>query len=119
MKDPWRVVEPLRPEAEEKHDPADRDWDADIRPSFTRVIGFKHCSIMVQGPEVGDDEAALARLAACITELKAAGFSTGHEGQPVDRGSLALVRALTNIARFARGSEILRKHGVTPMLRST
>lgn len=74
MKDPWRIVDPLRAAPIDrptgKINMADKDMDADLRPSRACILRFKSCSLEIVGTDVGKPEDALAKLANCITALK-------------------------------------------------
>lgn len=76
MRDPWRVVDPLRaPPVERpsgKIDLADKDMDADLRPARACVLRFRSCTLEVVGTDLHRPEDALARLVRCVTELKKA-----------------------------------------------
>lgn len=149
MKDPWRVVDPLRTTPVErpvgKIDLADKDIDADLRPSRACILRFRSCSLEITGIDLHKPEDALARLVRCVAELKkttaqhflaaihpqappegvpAATLACGHHvlaftGMTLDQGTLVLVRALLAAGRDAKLVPILRTNGVTPMLRTT
>lgn len=76
MKDPWRVVDPLRGTPIDrptgKIDLADKDMDADLRPSRACVLRFRSCALEVVGTDLHKPEDALARLVRCVAELKRA-----------------------------------------------
>lgn len=76
MKDPWRIVDPLRTVPVEppqgKINLSDKDMDADIRPSRACILRFRSCSIEIVGTDVNKPEDALRRLVRCITVLKKA-----------------------------------------------
>lgn len=76
MKDPWRIVDPLRAApvepAKDRIDLADKDLDADLRPSRACILRFRSCSLEIVGTDVHKPEDALARLARCVTALKKA-----------------------------------------------
>lgn len=74
MKDPWRVVDPLRAAPIErpagKIDLADKDMDADLRPARACILRFRSCSLEIVGTDLHKPEDALARLVRCVAELK-------------------------------------------------
>lgn len=76
MKDPWRIVDPLRAVPIEppkgRIDLSDKDMDADLRPSRACILRFRSCSIEIVGTDVNKPEDALGRLARCVTALKKA-----------------------------------------------
>lgn len=76
MKDPWRIVDPLRAVPVEppkgRIDLSDKDMDADLRPSRACILRFRSCSIEIVGTDVNKPEDALGRLARCVTALKKA-----------------------------------------------
>lgn len=162
MKDPWRVVDLLKPPAPARPDdkPAridikDKDFDADLRPHRACVLRFRSCAIEVCTPDIQTPRDALETLAKCILELKRTKAAHnlrwyddvyakwGREmrgappgslecsrlecddvvvwfaGQSLDKGSLALARALIKTQRNEDLSPILRRHGITPMLRTS
>lgn len=153
MKDPWRVVDPLRaPPVERpsgKIDLADKDMDADLRPARACILRFRSCSLEIVGTDLHKPEDALARLVRCVAELKiarspipfvqrlleavhtqivpdvpAATLACGchvlaFAGMTLDQGTLALARALITAGRDAKLALILRRNGITPMLRTT
>ena len=152
MKDPWRIVDPLRPPAPEKPERIDldsRDFDADLRPALSCVLRFKACSIEVLSRDLQTPRDALEVLAKLVLELKKAKAPlTGvrakwgkvmtdvppantvssrlecddvclwFENASLDVGALALTRALIKIGRDVKLSPILKRHGVTPMLKA-
>lgn len=148
MKDPWRVVDPLRASPVErptgKIDLADKDLDADLRPSRACTLRFRSCVLEIVGSDLHRAEDALARLVRCVAELKktgaapllgtihpqtipdvpAATLSCGPHvlsfaGMTLDQGTLVLARALMAAGRDAKLAPILRSNGVTPMMRTT
>lgn len=76
MKDPWRIVDPLRAVPVEppkgRIDLSDKDMDADLRPSRACILRFRSCSIEIVGTDVHKPEDALAKLARCIITLRKA-----------------------------------------------
>ena len=74
MRDPWRVVDPLRAQPVERPsgriDLADKDLDADLRPARACILRFRSCSLEIVGTDLHKPEDALARLARCVAELK-------------------------------------------------
>jgi hypothetical protein len=76
VKDPWRIVDPLRSDpiepANGRIDLADKDMDADLRPSRACMLRFRSCSLEIVGTDVHKPEDALARLARCVAALKKA-----------------------------------------------
>jgi hypothetical protein len=153
MRDPWRVVDPLRAvpisRPTGKIDLADKDLDADLRPSRACTLRFRSCVFEIVGSDLHRPEDALARLVRCVTELKgasakfprtqhlletihpqaipgepAATLSCGPHvlsfaGMTLDQGTLVLARALMAAGRDTKLAPILRSNGVTPMMRTT
>ncbi len=147
MKDPWRIVDPLRATPVErptgKIDLADKDMDADLRPARACVLRFRSCSLEIVGTDLHRPEDALAKLVRCVAELKksrlrildtihpqvildepAATLACGKYvlsfvRMTLDQGTLVLARALMAAGRDAKLAPILRSNGITPMLRST
>lgn len=143
MVDPLRKTPVERPTG--KIDLADKDMDADLRPSRACILRFRSCSFEVVGTDLHKPEDALARLIRCVTELKkatakhflnaihpqalpkdvpAATLACGCHvlafvGMTLDQGTLVLARALMTAGRDAKLSPILKTNGVTPMLRTT
>lgn len=76
MKDPWRVVDPLRSTQVERPtgriNLTDKDMDADLRPTRACVLRFRSCSLEIVGTDLHKPEDALARLVRCVSELKKA-----------------------------------------------
>jgi len=152
VKDPWRVVDPLRPQAPEKSERIDldqRDVDWDMRPSLSCVLRFKACSIELSSRDLQSPRDALEMLAKLVLELKKAkaplpgirakwgrvmtdvppanivcarlecdDVCLWFENVTLDIGALTLTRALIKFGRDAKLSPILRRHGVTPMLKA-
>lgn len=147
MKDPWRVVDPLRSTPVERPtgriDLTDKDMDADLRPTRACVLRFRSCSLEIVGTDLHKPEDALARLVRCVSELKKTGavpllgaihpqaipdvpsatLACGKHvlafaGMTLDQGTMVLARALMAAGRDAKLAPILRSNGVTPMLRT-
>lgn len=76
MRDPWRVVDPLRATPIERPtgriDLTDKDMDADLRPARACFLRFRSCSLEIVGTDLHKPEDALARLVRCVAELKKA-----------------------------------------------
>lgn len=76
MRDPWRVVDPLRPARtappKGKIDPANKDFDADWQPTRGCVLRFKACSIEIASTSLVRPEDALTGLVRCVIALKRA-----------------------------------------------
>ncbi len=148
MKDPWRIVDPLRSTPVErptgKIDLKDKDMDADLRPTRACIIRFRSCSFEIVGTDLYKPEDALARLVRCVAELKkasttlllgeihpkvventqAATLACGQHtlsfvGMTLDQGTLVLSRVLMAAGRDPKLAPILRSNGITPMLRTT
>jgi hypothetical protein len=153
MRDPWRVVDPLRAAPVSRPagriDLADKDLDADLRPSRACTLRFRSCVLEIVGSDLHRPEDALARLVRCVAELKkatatlpraqrllgtvhpqaipdvpAATLSCGPHvlsfaGMTLDQGTLVLARALMAAGRDVKLAPILRSNGVTPMMRTT
>lgn len=148
MKDPWRIVDPLRSSSVErpkgKIDLADKDMEADLRPTRACVLRFRSCSLEIAGIDLHKPEDALARLVRCVSELKkattslslgaihpgivtdvqAATLACGRYvlsfvGMTLDQGTLVLARALMTARCNTKLASILRSNGITPMLRTT
>lgn len=99
MKDPWRVVDPLKelrrprpdPDKPAKIDgPGDKDMDADWQPHRSCFLRFKSCSLEVSGPDLQTPRDALEKLARCIQEL----WRTGHRDRLNEIGIAAKTRSL-------------------------
>lgn len=73
--DPWRVVTPLvtekRKEREPltKIDPAEIDFDADLRPHERCVFASPHGSIVITGQGISSTDAGLMALIHCLDEI--------------------------------------------------
>jgi hypothetical protein len=80
VRDPWRIVDPLRPTRSDppkgKIDLASKDFDADWRPTRGCVLRFKACSIEVASTNLARPEDALTGLARCVMALKRAGMAS-------------------------------------------
>ncbi len=162
MKDPWRVVDPLKelqrprpdPDKPSKIDgPGDKDMDADWQPHRSCFLRFKSCSIEVCGPDLQTPRDALAKLARCLQDLWRGGqrarldeigvaamtrslvtktvdttatarlscedVTISFVNQTLDQGALTLVRFLIEMSRKPATAAVLKKHGITPMLRTS
>jgi len=167
MKDPWRIVDPLKEQLRPRPDPdkpskidgpGDKDMDADWQPQRSCFLRFKSCSIEVCGADLQTPRDALEKLARCIQDL----WKLGHRErlnrvnvvavsrswvvvcspkprnpttpaarlscedvaisfieQTLDEGTLRLARCLIELARKPATAAVLKKHGITPMLRTT
>jgi len=73
--DPWRLVTPLKPkqeipqEAKKRIDPAEIDFDADLRLQARYIFASPHGSIMVTGCNIPSEDAALRALTRCIQTI--------------------------------------------------
>ena len=164
MKDPWRIVDPVKEQRRPRPDPdkparidgpGDRDMDADWQPHRSCFLRFKSCSIEVCGPDLQTPRDALAKLAHCIQDLWRAGqrdrlreigivaatrnsvtetldisvtpaarlscedVALSFVMQTLDEGALKLVRFLIEMNRRTATAAVLKKHGITPMLRTS
>jgi hypothetical protein len=75
--DPWRLVEPLKKkpevpqEARKRIDPAEIDFDADLRPQTRYIFSTPHGSILITGRNIMSEDAALLKLTQCIQDISA------------------------------------------------
>ncbi len=70
MVDPLRRTPADQPTG--KIDLADKDMDADLRPSRACILRFRSCSLEIVGTDLHRPEDALAKLICCVTQLKKA-----------------------------------------------
>lgn len=149
MKDPWRVVDPVREAAEKRRiDPSEIDFDASLRPEVSCVLRFKACALEVHSRDLQTPRDALEAIAMTIFELKKAKvdlyYAFAQHGKimmspptgattsrlecgdvtvwflekTLDEGMLWLVRDLIKAQRNPKLLPILKRHGITPMLRA-
>lgn len=149
MKDPWRIVDPVRESTEKRRiSPHEIDFDASLRPELSCMLRFKACTIEVHSRDLQTPRDALEALAMMIIELKKAKanlyYAFAQHGmtsmlppseartaklecgdvtvwfleQTLDEGTLTLVRDLLRIQRDPKLSPILKRHGITPMIRA-
>lgn len=152
--DPWRKVEPLRPEKAAarvgKKDIDDIDHDADLAVPGRYVIRGNAASFEVVSTRIDTPKDALDVLAECIAELwrnkyvgvalqnadigvrtkdhtynapdgdtPASTLKSDHStvwfcNEPLDKGMVKLAR----IMRSSAALPIVKKHGITPMLKA-
>jgi len=81
--DPWRVVTPLvaekRKEREPltKIDPAEIDFDADLRPHERCVFASPHGSVIISGQGISSTDVGLVTLVRCLNEIS--GYEEGRD----------------------------------------